>query len=145
MQEKFFARTWAEIDLSAICKNYHTVRASVAPESSVCAVVKADAYGHGVGKVAPTLSSEGVDCFAVSCLSEAEELRALGIELPILILGYTPCEFAATLTKHNFIQTVYSLDYAEDLSACAVENGVSVKCHIKLDTGMSRLGFDVSE
>ena len=145
MKDNFFCRTWAEIDLSAICHNYRSLRDKVDAKSNIIAVVKADAYGHGVSKVASTLEDEGVNFFAVSCLAEAEELRSIGIDCPVLILGYTPCEFAKELSDEGFIQTVYSKDYAEELSLSALENGVKVMAHIKLDTGMGRLGFDISE
>ncbi|MBR2152342.1 MAG: alanine racemase [Clostridia bacterium] len=144
MKDNFFRRTWAEIDLSAIRHNYRSLRDKVDANSNIIAVVKADAYGHGVSKVASALKDEGANFFAVSCLAEAEELRALNIDCPILILGYTPCEFAKDLYKKGFIQTVYSKDYAEELSAFATKNGVKVLAHVKLDTGMGRLGFDIS-
>lgn len=145
MNNHFYRRTWAEIDLSDICRNYRILREKINKNSKIIAVVKADAYGHGVAKVAVALENEGADIFAVSCLSEAEELRNLGITIPILILGYTPCEFAGELSENNFIQTVYSLDYAKELSEYALKENVKIKSHVKLDTGMSRLGFDVFE
>lgn len=144
MKDNFFRRTWAEIDLSAICHNYRSLRDKVDANSNIIAVVKADAYGHGVSKVASALKDEGANFFAVSCLAEAEELRALNVDCPILILGYTPCEFAKDLCEKGFIQTVYSKDYAEELSSFATKNGVKVLAHVKLDTGMGRLGFDIS-
>ncbi|MBR4282423.1 MAG: alanine racemase, partial [Clostridia bacterium] len=144
MKDNFFRRTWAEIDLSAIRHNYRSLRDKVDANSNIIAVVKADAYGHGVSKVASALKDEGANFFAVSCLAEAEELRALSVDCPILILGYTPCEFAKDLCEKGFIQTVYSKDYAEELSAFATKNGVKVLAHVKLDTGMGRLGFDIS-
>lgn len=144
MKDNFFRRTWAEIDLSAICHNYRSLRDKVDAQSNIIAVVKADAYGHGVYRVASALEGEGVNFFAVSCFAEAEELRNFGIDCPILILGYTPCEFAKELCEKDFIQTVYSKDYAEEMSAFAEKSGTKVKVHIKLDTGMGRLGFDIS-
>jgi len=144
VKDNFFRRTWAEIDLSAICHNYRSLRDKVDANSNIIAVVKADAYGHGVYRVASALKDEGANFFAVSCLAEAEELRSIGIDCPVLILGYTPCEFAPELCEKGFIQTVYSKDYAEELSACATKNNVKVLAHVKLDTGMGRLGFDIS-
>ena len=96
-------RTWAEIDLGNLEHNYRTLRAC-APESKFLGVVKADAYGHGAVPVARKLEQLGADCLAVACLAEALELRQAGIEMPILILGATPAEFAevsSKLTKNN--------------------------------------------
>ncbi len=137
---KFLRRTWAEIDEYALLHNYKIIKETA--QTKVCAVVKADAYGHGVDIVAPILQKAGADYFAVSNIEEAIELRDLGITKPILILGYTPCEFAPELAKYDISQCVYSIDYARELSCEAVKNGITIKIHLKLDTGMSRIGFD---
>lgn len=137
----FLHRTWAEISVSALIHNFNTIKES-AKNCSLMAVVKADAYGHGTEIVIPALLSAGADCFAVSNIDEAEDLRRLGVKHPILILGYTPPEAAARLNKNDIIQTVYDKEFAEKLSFYAKESGVTVKAHIKLDTGMGRLGFD---
>ena len=138
---KFFHRTWAEIDIDALIHNLKTIK-NTACGSKVMAVVKANAYGHSAELVAPALEEAGVDFFAVSNISEAIQLRELGLTTPILILGYTPVEAVVLLKEHNISQCVYDLEYARQLSAKAVENKVNIKIHIKLDTGMSRLGFD---
>lgn len=138
---KFFHRTWAEIDIDALIHNLKTIK-NTACGSKVMAVVKANAYGHSAELVAPALEEAGVDFFAVSNISEAIQLRELGLTTPILILGYTPVEAVVLLKEHNISQCVYDLEYAKQLSAKAVENDVKIKIHIKLDTGMSRLGFD---
>ncbi len=137
----FLHRTWAEISVSALVHNFKTIKNS-AQNSSLMAVVKADAYGHGTEIVIPTLLDAGAQCFAVSNIDEAEDLRKLGVEYPILILGYTPPETAKRLAENNIIQTVYDKDFAEKLSFYAKQANVTVKAHIKLDTGMGRLGFD---
>ena len=137
---KFLKRTWAEIDVDALIHNFNIIKNTA--NSPICAVVKANAYGHGVNIVAPLLQDAGADYFAVSNVEEAVELRELGIVKPILILGYTPCEFASELQKHDISQCVYSLDYAKELSNEAAKQNLNIKVHLKLDTGMSRIGFD---
>ena len=137
---KFLKRAWAEIDVNALIHNFNIIKSTA--NSSVCAVVKANAYGHGVDIVAPVLQDAGVDCFAVSNIEEAIELRELGIVKPVLILGYTPRDFASELQKYDISQCVYSLDFAKELSNEAVKNNLNIKIHLKLDSGMSRIGFD---
>ena len=138
---EFFHRTWAEIDIDALIHNLKTIK-SKACGSKIMAVVKANAYGHSADLVAPALEEAGVDFFAVSNISEAIQLREMGLITPILILGYTPVEAVKLLKVNNISQCVYDAEYAKQLSAKAVENNVKIKIHIKLDTGMSRLGFD---
>lgn len=138
--ENFLRRTWAEIDEKALLHNFEIIKQTA--KSKICAVVKANAYGHGVEIVAPALQKAGADFFAVSNIEEAVELRESGITKPILILGYTPCEYVCELKKHNISQCVYSLEYAKELSNEAVAYNSKIKVHLKLDTGMSRIGFD---
>ncbi len=138
--ESFFRRAWAEIDTNALVHNLNVIK--TATNSPVCAVVKADAYGHDASIVAPVLEKNGIDSFAVSNLQEAIQLREIGISKPILILGHTPCEYANELIKYDISQCVYCLDFAKELSKQAVKLNSKIKIHIKLDTGMSRLGFD---
>lgn len=135
-------RTWAEVDLDALLHNYHLIRRTVG-EKKVMAVVKADAYGHGDIAVASTLENAGADWFAVSNFEEAALLRTQGITRPILILGYTPPACAAALANHNITQAVYSLEYAAALNEAALTAHVKINCHMKLDTGMARIGFCV--
>ncbi len=139
---KNFNRTWAEVDLSAIAENFYTVRAKVGAEVRVMAIVKADAYGHGVERVAPLLAELGADQFAVSCLQEAVELRNFGIKQPILILGYTDPDYYPYLFKYDLIQTVFDGELAALLSEAAVKAGAKAKVHCAVDTGMGRIGFD---
>ena len=139
--KELLRRTWAEIDLDALAQNFREVRKAADPKAMVCCVVKADAYGHGAVRVAREFASLGADWFAVSNLEEALQLRRAGIETPVLVLGYTPADKAGTLSRENISQCVYSLEYARDLSRFAREVGVKVNIHLKIDTGMSRLGF----
>ena len=134
-------RTWAEISLENIRHNYEAIRASLPEGCRFLGVVKADAYGHGALSVAGLLQAEGADYLAVSCLDEAIELRDGGITMPILILGHTPCEYTRILIENRITQTVTCLAKALEYSEAAVKLGGELKIHIKLDTGMSRLGF----
>lgn len=137
----FLHRTWAEIDINALIHNFNIIK-SEAEGSLVMPVVKADAYGHGAKDIAPVLEKMGADYFAVSNIEEAVSLREYGITKPILILGYTPTCMAEKLERFNITQCVYSPEYAAELSAEAEKAGIKIKVHIKLDTGMGRLGFD---
>ena len=134
-------RTWAEIFLGNIRHNYQAIRAALPEGCRFLGVVKADAYGHGALPVARLLQEAGADYLAVSCLDEALELRDGGITMPILILGHTPYAYTETLIEHDITQTVSALAKAREYSAAASALGKSLKIHIKLDTGMSRLGF----
>ena len=137
---KHLHRTWAEINLDALVHNFKLIRSMT--DSKIFSVVKADAYGHSVGLIAHELDAAGTDYFAVSNLDEAKELRELGISKPILILGYTPPIHAKELSELNLIQTVFSYDFAQKLNDSAANAGVTVRTHIKLDTGMGRIGFN---
>ena len=134
-------RTWAEISLENLRHNYEAIRKSLPAGCRFLGVVKADAYGHGALPVSRLLQQAGADYLAVSCLDEALELRRGGITMPILILGHTPYEYTGTLIEENITQTVTCLAKALEYSAEAERLGRSLKIHIKLDTGMSRLGF----
>lgn len=138
--DKFLRRTWAEIDTDALIHNFNIIKKTA--KTPICAVVKANAYGHGVDIVAPILQKAGADFFAASNIEEAVELRELGITKPILILGYTPCEFVKELSKYDISQCVFALDYANELSKEASKYNLKIKIHLKLDTGMSRIGFN---
>ena len=141
MVPRLIENSWAEVDLSAVRRNYNTIRGSLPADTKLCCVVKANAYGHGVGQLAPLYEQLGADWFAVSNVREALQLRRCGVTRPILILGYTHESCAALLAEENISQCVYSTAYGQRLSAAAQEAGVTVKIHVKLDTGMGRLGF----
>ena len=134
-------RTWAEIDLDALAHNYQQARRRIGPGVKYLGVVKADAYGHGAVQVSRKLETLGADYLAVSSLDEARELRHGGISMPILILGHTPPEMVPQLISYGITQAVSAKVKAEEYSAEAVRCGGTLKVHIKVDTGMSRLGF----
>lgn len=137
----FIRRTWAEINLDAAADNYKEIRKRTSKSAMLCCVIKADGYGHGAVMLAHLYEKLGADWFAVSNIEEAMQLRSAGIKKPVLILGYTPAECAEMLSKNNISQSVYSLEYAEQLNECAEKAGVKIKIHLKLDTGMSRIGL----
>jgi alanine racemase len=137
----YLKRTWVEIDLDRLGQNLAAIRSRTREGCEIMAVVKADAYGHGAPLVAAEYERLGVRRFAVSNLEEAQQLRRGGVKSPVLILGFTPAEYAGELARGGIRQTVYDLDYARRLSKEAVAAGVKVEAHIKIDTGMSRIGF----
>lgn len=110
-------------------------------DALVTAVIKADGYGHGAKKIAQTLLDNGADRFAIAVLDEGIELRRAGFKVPILVLGYTDKERAEEIISNGLEQTVYSWDLAEGLSKEAVKQGKTAKVHIKVDTGMGRIGL----
>ena len=134
-------RTWAEIDLDALEHNYCRAREIIGPGVKYLGVVKADAYGHGAVQIARKLEQLGTDYLAVSSLDEARELRCGGVTAPILILGHTPPEMVPELIRYHITQAVSALSKAREYSAQAVALGGTLKVHMKVDTGMSRLGF----
>ena len=140
MTDRRTARTWAEIDLDALAHNYRLLR-GLAPEARFLGLVKANAYGHGAVPVAKKLERLGADMLAVACLDEAVELREAGVETPILCLGQTAAEYASDLLAYNITQTVGDLETGRALSAAAVAAGKTLTIHVKVDTGMGRLGF----
>jgi len=131
---------WVEIDLNNIKHNYNEVRRLVGPNVQIMAVVKADAYGHGAVEVAKTLSEAGAERFGVAIMNEAIQLRKAGIDKPILILGWTPIDEYRQALKHNITLSIYSLDEAKELSRLA-KAGHNAIVHIKIDTGMGRIGI----
>ena len=139
-----YLRCWAEISLSAIGHNIEEVRKRLAPGVRLLAVIKADAYGHGAVRVGKYLEDR-VDYFAVATLEEAVELRENGIRLPILILGYTSPSQYEDLVAFDITQTIYSRETAELLDREAANQGKKAGIHIALDTGMTRIGFQVTE
>ena len=140
-EETILRRTWAEIDLDALTHNYRQARRLIGSGVRYMGVVKADAYGHGAVQISRKLEELGADYLAVSSLDEARELRRGGISMPILILGHTPPEMVPQLMEYGITQTVSARAKAEEYSAAAQRSGGVLKVHIKVDTGMSRLGF----
>ena len=134
-------RTWAEINLDAIEYNYKKIKEHIGENVKFAGIVKADAYGHGSVKVGAKLQELGADYLAVSSIDEAMELRFNGITMPILILGHTPREQVDRLICFNITQAVTCEAKALEYSAEAVKCKGKLKIHIKVDTGMSRLGY----
>ncbi len=142
-QENILARrpTWAEIDLNHLAANFKRVKQRVGPVARVMAVVKANAYGHGAVACARRLVSEGADWFGVALPEEAIELRSAGITQPVLCLGgFWPGQAAACI-QHQLTPVVYRLDMFEALNQAALNAGVVADVHVKVDTGMGRLGI----
>ena len=138
---KTLKRTWAEISLDNLEHNYRALRARTPQGCKFLGVIKADAYGHGAVPVSGTLSELGCEYLAVSNLEEAVQLRRGGIRTPILILGYTPPEYADTMVFMDLTQEIHSLDYARALEERLRGTNYILNVHIKLDTGMGRIGF----
>ena len=134
-------RAWAEISLPNLEHNYRTLRALLEPGCRLLGVVKADAYGHGALLVGKKLEQLGCEMLAVACLDEGIALREGGIRAPVLILGETPPCFAPELERYRLIQTVGDMETALGLSAWAAEAGKRLEIQLKVDTGMTRLGF----
>ncbi len=131
---------WAEINMGALAHNYREIRSRIAKDAKLCAVVKADAYGHGAIAVARVALEEGADYLAVATLSEALKLRAAGFTTPLLILGLVEPESAREVVDGNITQTVCRMDLVEALSQEAVRQGKTVKVHLTIETGMGRIG-----
>lgn len=136
-----YYRVHAVIDLDAICHNIQEVKRVVGEGVKVMPVIKADGYGHGAVPIAKELNKIGVDAFAVAILEEGITLRNNGIKKPILILGYTSEYQYSSLIQYEIEPTVFCYDMAESLSKIAQALGKVAKIHIKLDTGMNRIGF----
>ena len=134
-------RTWAEIDLDALTYNYHALKTHIGDDVRFMGIVKADAYGHGSVHVSRCLQEAGADYLAVSSIDEAMELRTNGITMPILILGHTPRDQTPKLIENDITQAVTCEAKAINYSNEAVKLGKTLKIHIKVDTGMSRLGY----
>lgn len=138
-------RTWAEVSLEHLCHNYKALRDQIPSGCKFMGMVKSDAYGHGALPIARKLEELGADYLGVACLDEAIELRQGGISSPILILGGTAPIDLPKLLQHRLAQTVFDLESAKALSQEAVKAGGAITVHIKVDTGMSRLGFFCDE
>ena len=133
--------TWAEIDLNNLAANFHMVKERVGPDVKVMAVVKANAYGHGAVQCARRLVKEGAEWFGVALPEEAIELRAAGIGQPILSLGGFWQGQASACIQQRITPVVYRLDMMAAMNQAARDAGVTVDVHVKIDTGMGRLGI----
>lgn len=141
---KDYDRTYVRVDLEAIRHNIKEAKRKIKPGTKIMAIVKADAYGHGAVPVADALR-DLVDAYGVAVIEEALELRKHGFGQMILILGYTPKSRYEELVLHDISQTVYTLSMAEELNETAKRLNKKARVHIKLDTGMGRLGFAPTE
>lgn len=140
-----YYRAQVNINLDAIRSNINEIRRHLKKDTKLMVIVKADAYGHGAVAVSKALENGLADAFGVAIIEEAVELRKAGITKPILILGFTPKEQFDLVVSYDVIQTVYQYEMAQELSKEAIKQGKTAKIHIKVDTGMSRLGFSDSQ
>ena len=134
-------QVWAEIDLRAIAHNVRELRRATHPGARLLIAVKANGYGHGAVEVAKTALQNGADALGVARIEEGIELRDAGISAPILILGYTDPALAGELIAYDLTQTIWSLEMAKQLSLTADSVGGKIRIHLKVDTGMGRLGL----
>lgn len=141
MLNRVTAPTWAEINLDNIKFNFRNIKKLLKEDTKICGVVKANAYGHGSIQISKVLIDEGVDYLAVARLEEAIELRQNNIEVPILCLGYIDEDYLQYAVENNIDITIYSYDAAYKLNEICKTLGKKSRIHIKLDTGMSRIGF----
>ncbi len=132
---------WAEVDLKSIAHNVRELRRITSPEARLMAVVKANAYGHGVKEVSRQALENGAEVLGVARLNEGIELRTAGFDVPILIFGYTPPVLGRKLIEFNLSQTIWSYQTAKALSDVAASSGKKITVHLKVDTGMGRLGL----
>jgi alanine racemase len=136
------SRAWAEIHVDKIQQNIINIKNHIGNNTKLMAVVKADAYGHGFWEIAKIAVNSGCDYLAVACISEAKQIRRRGINTPILILGDTPLECVPDLFLYNVIPTVFEDNMPKAISQYAISNNLTLKIHIKVDTGMGRIGFN---
>lgn len=140
-----FRPTHVEIDLDALRHNFRQVKTQAGPGRRVLAVVKADAYGHGAARVAPALESAGADCFGVAMVEEGLELRRAGVRSPILILGGVYAGQEPEILRHRFVPAIFDLEVARRLDGAASAADQVWPYHLKIDTGMGRVGFRPEE
>lgn len=140
-----FKRVTAKVNLDAIVHNYNEIRKNLPKDIKIMGIIKADAYGHGALPVARELNSCHIDMFGVATIQEGISLRKNGITNPMLILGFTGEEDYADLVEYDLIQTVYEKSMAIRLNEVAANHSKKAKIHIKIDTGMGRLGFSTDK
>ena len=138
---KTLKRTWAEVSLDNLEHNYRAIKNHIPEGCRFLGVMKADAYGHGAVPLSHALCELGTEYLAVSNLEEAIQLRRGGVRAPMLILGYTPASFADTMVFMDITQEVHSLEYAKELDTALAGTNYILNVHLKLDTGMTRIGF----
>jgi alanine racemase len=139
-KDNFRPLTRAEIDLQAVKHNLNELKGLTDPSAVILAVVKADAYGHGAVEVAKTLTKEGVSYLAVARFSEAMAIRRAGLACPILLFGHTHPEYVGSMVKNGIRPSINTLESARALSEASKRRRGKVPVHVKIDTGMGRLG-----
>ncbi len=132
---------WAEINLNHLIHNLKEIRRHVGKETKIAAVVKANGYGHGALEIAEVLLENGADILAVSSINEAVEIRKKFKKAQTLVLGYTPTENIEDAIRYGIIQTIYSYEQAEKYARIAEKIGMGISFHIKIDSGMNRIGY----
>lgn len=138
-------KTIAEINLQALAHNFYAIKSLLKPQTKFLASIKANAYGHGAVRLAQELERLGADMFGVSCLYEVIELRQAGIKLPILNMAPTFIDEALAVLQYDYAATVFSFDVAKAISDAAISCGKNAKIHIKVETGMCRVGADYKD
>ncbi len=138
-------RAWAEINLDNIAANLKEIKRCLGGDVLINGVIKADGYGHGAVMTAKTLCDNGIDMLSVATLDEAVQLRNRDIRVPILVLGYTGRDRVGEIIENDATVSIFNEDIARELSQGAVSAGEKIKCHIKIDTGMNRVGFAYSD
>ena len=141
MNNPILSRAWAIVHTDKLKNNIKSIKNYIGNEKKLMAVVKADAYGHGFCEVAKVAVENGADYLAVACIEEAKQIRKIGIHTPILILGATPLDCVSDLFEYDIIPTVFENELPEAISRYAKETNKSLKVHVKVDTGMGRIGF----
>jgi alanine racemase len=138
-------RAWVEINLDSIANNLMQIKRHIGDEVKINGVIKADGYGHGAIMTAVVLCEKGIDMLSVATLDEAVQLRKKKIKVPILILGYTEVGRIEEIMNNNLIITVFDYELARKLSDEAVSKGYRIRAHMKIDTGMNRIGFHYTD
>ncbi|MFH1002058.1 MAG: alanine racemase, partial [bacterium] len=139
--QKLLGSTWIEIDLDAIAQNVRNIKKLIGKKKELMAVVKGNGYGHDILEVSPIVLKNGATRLAVACLEEGIFLRKAGIAVPILVLGLTLEQQVGLMVSYNITPTVCKYDTMKKLSKFAVKEDKTVKVHIKVDTGMGRIGI----
>ena len=143
--QKGLDRAWVEVDLDSIVHNFIEVRRIVNNKTLIMPVVKANAYGHGALEISKVLVENGADRLAIATIDEAIQLRDGSINIPLQVLGYTLPNRANDIVRYDLIQTVYDMELANSISRAAITSSKRVKVHVKINTGMNRVGFACTE
>ena len=140
-QKKIIRPLWIEVDLKALANNFKAIRSYLGSQIKIIATIKQSAYGHGLIPVALQLEKEGADIFGVGSIEEALDLRNSGLRGKIIVLTAVLDDFCDLFLKHNIIPTIVDLGFAKKLNREASKRNSQVAVHVKIDTGMGRLGF----